>query len=362
MQCKKGPVITLTRLQIYLMAAVIMVFVMGCASTGPEAPAVSSRDKIQTTHHWDLIAKDVAAQVQLALENAGIYESIPIYLKTSDETPFGETFHRLLTNQLEKLGISMVWQESDAVLFIDNTVIVICQNERRVTDPLSGTFEVFTDLSEAIVVARSSMSQTIETDDRSLSVTDTGKLAKELPPTEVIITTLLTSEIDYLMQNSDIYYIDDPDFRCHWTSPLVEEQIQTEKFSEPLPKETSEEPPGQAPAELSEQFPEQISEQIPGQASEEITEKIPPYQTPEESTTQVPEQVSGQIPGQAPEEIAEQIPPYQTPEKVSGETPEQISKQTPEQAPEQISEQVPERYKKPTPTLKVKGLFKNRTP
>jgi len=343
MQCKKGPIITLARLQICLMAVVITALVTGCASTGPETPPVSSRDEIQTTRHWDLIARDVAAQIQLALENAGIYDSVPIYLKTSDETPFGEIFRRLLTNQLERLGISMVWKETDAVLFIDNTVIVICQNERRVTDPLSGTFEVFTDLSEAIVVARSSVSQSIEPDDRSVSEMDTGKLAKELPPTEVIITTLLASEIDYLMQNSDIYYIDDPNFRCRGTSPLVQKQIKEAEISKPVTEEMSEETPGQIPEELSEQVPEQISEQMP--------EPVP-AQTPEELSEQAPEYISEQIPEPSPELISEQAP-AQTPEKISESVPEQI----PEQAPEQISEQVPEQYKKPMPTVKVKGLF-----
>ena len=327
MQCNKGPVITLTRLQICLTAVIITALVTGCTSTGLETPPVSSGDEIQTTRHWDLIAKDIAAQIQLALENAGIYDSVPIYLKTSDETPFGEIFRRLLTNQLERLGISMVWKETDAVLFIDNTVIVICQNERRVTDPLSGTFEVFTDLSEAIVVARSSDSQAIETDDRSVSEMDAGGLAKELPPTEVIVTTLLASEVDYLMQNSDIYYIDDPNFRCRKTSPLIQEQIKEEAISEPITEEMSEETPDQIPEALSEQAPEQISEQIPGQA---------------------PEQMSGQM----PEPVT-----AQPPEALSEQAPEYISEQSPEPSPELISEQVPGQYKKPMPTVKVKGLF-----
>jgi hypothetical protein len=342
MQCKKGPIITLTCLRICLMAVVITALVMGCASTGSEIPPVSSRDEIQTTHHWDLIARDVATQIQLALGNAGIYDPVPIYLKTSDETPFGQTFRRLLTNQLEKLGISLVWKETDAVLFIDNTVIVICQDERRVADPLSGTFEIFTDLSEAMVVARSGVSQAVEADDRSVKEMDTGERTKALPPTEVIITTQLASEVDYLMQNSDIYYISDPDFRCHWTSPLVQEEIPeptTEETSEPVSEQISEEIPGQTPEEI----PEEMSEETPGQIPEELSEPAP-------------EQISEQIPGQAPEDIAEQVP-YQTPAEVPGETPEQISKQILEQAPEQISEQVPEQYKKPTPTVKVKGLF-----
>ena len=294
-------------------ATVVAVAMLFAGCNKPFVPyftSKSARDDTQVTHHWDVFATDVAGQIKLSLENAGIYDNLPMYVEISKGTPFGDTFSDLLTVRLEEMGLTVTGEKAEAVFIINNTIRVICHIARQITDPLTGSSTMFVHLSEGVTVARgngetSSSANLQETDD-----VDEIEFAGDFPPTEVVITTHLFNDTDVLMQNSDIYYIKDPDFWCYMASPQIQEQS-----LEPAPSEGSE----QAAQETREQTME--DDTLP--SSEEISESPP---------TVVPIPVPTQADGQSP-----------------GETQEQVT--------EEAQAAVPEDLPKPLPELKVKGHF-----
>ena len=83
MQCKRKSIFILSRARKCLAASVIMILLTGCAASVSKTPPEGVKTDIQMTDHWDVITMDIARQIQLALNNAGIYEDVPISLKTS---------------------------------------------------------------------------------------------------------------------------------------------------------------------------------------------------------------------------------------------------------------------------------------
>jgi len=287
-------------------AVTVAILFSGCSK--PFVPYFSSKsapEEVHMTHHWDILATDVAVQIKLALENAGIYDNLPIYVETSGETAFGENLRDLITVRLEELGLPVTQEKADAVFILENSVQVICHLTREIIDPPADRSAAFVNLSEDVAVERNGGKtpgkEKIETPGDAEVARSSGVFA----PTEVAITTSLVNDTDLLLQSSDIYYIKDPEFWRYMAASRMGEQAS-----------------GQAPSQDSEPAATPVSEGV-----EQPTEQIS-----ESQAVVVPAPVSMQNADQSPMKTQEQVT-------------------------EGRLEAVPEEMPKPLPELKVKGHF-----
>ncbi len=195
----------------------------------PDAFRLSTQKKMQAVHHWKLLAEDVA---HLAAEkiDGGYHDAlIPIYVAPSGITPFEKAFHDLLLTSLVEIGLAVSNRpEGNRQLSFDIQVITHHQKILR-----SGTV-VYEPLAPGVFVQRGAPSldgpdkrnnegEMLE-DDAELTAeaevienraeldVEAGEYAVELPKNEIIVTTSLMFGGKYIMRNSSIYYINDPDW------------------------------------------------------------------------------------------------------------------------------------------------------
>ena len=258
---KKASLLTTT------FAAAVFVAILFAGCSKPFVPYFSSKSapaKAPMVNHWDIFATDVAVQTKMALETAGIYDDLSIYVETSEETDFGNTFRDLLRVRLEELGLPVIHDKKEAVFVMENSVQVLCHLTREIVDPPADRSAAFVNLSEDVAVERggdkTADAKEVETTDDIQAVRSAGVFA----PTEVAITTSLVNETDLLLQTSDIYYINDPEFWRYMADSRMHEQISEEQITEttseqapvvgPIP--VSEQPAEEMPAEMPEKLPE----------------------------------------------------------------------------------------------------------
>ncbi|MFH2218072.1 MAG: hypothetical protein ABII68_00220 [Pseudomonadota bacterium] len=221
-----------------IIVVVTTLFLIGCASPYPKRHSISSQKKMQSAHHWDVLATDVAEQIKQTLEpqtlepqtsepqtiepqtieNYDINKYKPIYVKESNETPFGKTFRDLLITRMVEKGIKVTKENGPDVLLEENNVRVVHHISKRDTVSLYSKNSVFNVLSGEIIVLRGGKMAVSGKSELSSKNTTSG-----LFHTEVVINSSLLDGDSYLMRKSDIYYINDPDF-WHYENLELQEQ------------------------------------------------------------------------------------------------------------------------------------------
>jgi hypothetical protein len=219
-----------------------LIFVSGCYTQTPK-PATyeySTQQKMQAAHHWDLLAEDVAGQVRMILTKVG-YLSQPVFVEPGcnapvrpchphNETPFEEGFYELLLTQLVNYGIN-VTTKRDGALIVANKVQVLYHRENRITRTArpgimtavsavaAGWAWIIRDAreyggkySEGAALTGAGVTGIVLYDIIS------GMFTKDLPHTEIIVTTSIKDYDRYLMRKTDIYYINDLDY-WHYKAP-----------------------------------------------------------------------------------------------------------------------------------------------
>jgi len=105
------------------------------------------QQRMQATHHWDVLATDVAKRIRESLgktfPNAVVPPSILIrYTQEHEKVAFGKAFHRLLRTQLMQNGIVVMAEECDMgcggfndMLILDYDVQVVHHKDRRLRYP-----------------------------------------------------------------------------------------------------------------------------------------------------------------------------------------------------------------------------------
>lgn len=206
----------LSRLPLLL---ILLVF-SGCASTIPEPISYpySQQHKMQASHHWEVLAADLANRInnQLVLTD-NIYKAVFVKQTCGSEAApcsqgetgsFNEAFRDLLITYLVDFGIPTRNEKSAESMDIDYKVQVVRHNAERRRSLQPG---LLSSLSAAVVVLRDAPSEL---------VTMAAGVAADVANTslvvnghyEVIITTSIVKKGKYLFRSSDIYYINDKDF------------------------------------------------------------------------------------------------------------------------------------------------------
>jgi hypothetical protein len=181
----------------------------------PKLFPLTTQEKIQAVHHWDLIAGHTADLVKKGLESSYPRRVRGIYVSPSGITPFEKVFHALLITHLFEEGLSVCNDPKDNLILSFDIELV-----KHPTRVIGIDSEVYDSLGPGLVVRTGSPAPQARKDaGRDYRVSKTTRLSHEvgdhlftLPENEIILTTSLTQNGSYMMRNSSIYYIDDPEW------------------------------------------------------------------------------------------------------------------------------------------------------
>lgn len=199
---------------------ILLLSIGGCASTIPEPISYpySQQNKMQASHHWEVLAADLANRInnQLIITD-NIDRAVFVKETCGNEAEpcgegetgsFNEAFRDLLITYLVDFGIPTRNERTADALDINYKVQVVRHNADRRRSLQPGLLST---LSAAIVVLRDAptnlviMAAGAGADIANTSLVDNGHY-------EVIITTSIVKRQRYLFRSSDIYYINDKDF------------------------------------------------------------------------------------------------------------------------------------------------------
>ena len=183
----------------------------------PASYAYTEQQKMQAAHHWDVLASDVANQINNQLIRSD-YIDRAVYVKSTcgtdadpcergQTTQFNEGFRDLLLTRLVNFGVPTSVEKRTSDIQLDYKVQVVYHAAERYTIP-PGTL---TALTAAVSVFRHA-----PTTIQMLALAAGLDIANSAGPRnghyEVIISTSMVADEKYLFRTSDIYYVNDKDF------------------------------------------------------------------------------------------------------------------------------------------------------
>ncbi|PID76383.1 MAG: hypothetical protein CSB24_06895 [Deltaproteobacteria bacterium] len=196
----------------------ILVFLAGCARIPePVDYYYSVQQKMQAAYHWDVLAADLAHQINKQLirndfidkpvfvkQTCG-YKSVPC--KENEASLFNKSFHDLLITELVDMGVPTVSEPDGNCLYINYKAQLVYHLEERIRTFRPGNI---TALTTGIVVLRNAPAALLAiaiggiVDLANASYVRSGHY-------EVIVTTSIEDHGAYIFRQSDIYYINDKD-------------------------------------------------------------------------------------------------------------------------------------------------------
>jgi len=178
----------------------------------------SQQQKMQASHHWATLAKDLANRINNQLIITDNIETTVFVKQTcgneskpcdpQETSSFNEAFRDLLITNLVDYGIPTRNQLTEDTIEIQYKVQIVHHNAERIRRFQPG---VLTAISAAIVVLRNApeelliLTAGVMADLANANLTLNGHY-------EIIITTSMLTHDKYLFRSSDIYYINDKDF------------------------------------------------------------------------------------------------------------------------------------------------------
>ncbi len=220
-----------------LLLSLCAFFISGCTRIPqPTGYPRSEQQKLQAAYHWNILANDVANQINSELLERG-YLNTSVYVKHSCSEgencgpgktfPFDEGFNDLLTTQLVNFGVPTRPEEDAESLVVDYKVQVLYHQANRYQWPQPG---VLTALTAGIMVFRNAPLE-IAAIVGAATVDALWSTSVVNGHYEVIITTSIVDNNLYIMRKSDIYYINDPDFwQYQQVAPAGELELTSSQF------------------------------------------------------------------------------------------------------------------------------------
>ncbi len=206
-------------MRIYILVILSLFLSVSCSRIPePAGFEYSSQSKLQAAHHWDVLAKDIAYQINNELLKDNFLDTSVYVQKTcgSDDAPckqnvttqFDEAFHDLLVTELVHLGIPVNVRPQWGTITVNYKVQTVYHQTDRLRTLAPGTI---TGLTAAVVVLRNAPSEIL-----AIATAGAVDLANSMYVRqghyEVIITTSMVNMKQYLFRSSNIYYINDKDF------------------------------------------------------------------------------------------------------------------------------------------------------
>jgi hypothetical protein len=197
----------------------LLIFLIGCAQVPrPSTYPYSLQQQMQAAHHWQVHASEVAERVAKELKDRSVASGDGVYVQ-NDHSPFGQAFPNLLITEL--------WNNWGIPAFLDPPNNPFCNRDipvsvdrrrpclewavQRVVHQANRT-RPHASLAEAIIAIPPSIFVDLWP----------GMAAGSLPHSEIIITTQFKDENRRtLLHNSDLYYINDQDWRHYPLGPSL---------------------------------------------------------------------------------------------------------------------------------------------
>lgn len=219
-----------------LIISILCLFCLICSGGCSRIPqpttySFTEQQKMQAAHHWDVLANDVANQINQTLLRYE-YTSTPVFVRATcgdenspcepgETTQFNEGFRDLLITQLVRFGVPTNATENEKAIVVNYKVQVVYHRDSRHAFRPPGAL---TALTTAISVLRHASGEI-----QAIAAAGALDLAHSASETaghyEVIITTSMITENKYLFRTSDIYYINDLDF-WHYQNTTQSREIQ----------------------------------------------------------------------------------------------------------------------------------------
>ena len=200
----------------------LVMLVISCSQVPyPVTYQFMQQEKMQAARHWDLLAKDVANQVNNVMRSKKSLLKKSIFIKVTDSTPFGVFFQTLLTTHLYNYDLNISSTEKDSIILEYNAKVLL-HGPRKIQHPPI----LYSILGLGVSVARN-----IDSDDTWALALPVGLVADGIrgatagkaPNKEVLISSSLSLDDKLLMHRSNIYYINQPD-GWHYDSKPFEQK------------------------------------------------------------------------------------------------------------------------------------------
>ena len=204
-----------------ILFAIILLFLCSCSNVPKSASyRVTTQQKMQAAHHWDVLADDVAKDVKLALQKEK--EKDPtlcdkqIYVEPHKGSLFGKVFDTLLITQLSNQKIGLTKKESNSLKLKYGTQKVKHRSKRHTSPLYPGEALLLTALGHGVYKAFSANSDALGLFAAAGAVEVINGLEHDwnwnMPHYEIVITTELTKPNGTVIhRKSNIYYINDAD-------------------------------------------------------------------------------------------------------------------------------------------------------
>ncbi|THB71257.1 MAG: hypothetical protein D6B25_18735 [Desulfobulbaceae bacterium] len=205
-------------MRLYIISFIAIVLIASCGRI-PEPIGYShtKQNQMQASHHWDVLAADVADQInnELILKD---YLNTPVYVRETcgsenkpcdpnQTTVFDESFRDLLITRLVALGVPTSPQPSNNSITINFKAQTVYHHRTRVRTVEPG---LLTALTAGILVLRNAPTDIVILALAGvLDFVNAGYASSSHH--EIIITTSMIAEKDYIYRSSNIYYINDMD-------------------------------------------------------------------------------------------------------------------------------------------------------
>lgn len=204
---------------------ILLVFILSACGRRPIPVATSyqatTQHKMQAAHHWNVLAAHVAKRLKNTLDltfpESVIKPAVHIrYTKDREGIPFGKAFYHMLRTQLLQKGVVLLTNtDYQDTLILDYDMQVLHHKDRRLTYPPPG---IFTGLAGGIWLIAKAVDDWSYPELAILpfaTVADAGLMMDYYLPgetnTEVIITTSVTMDNQYIFGDTGIYYINSGD-------------------------------------------------------------------------------------------------------------------------------------------------------
>ncbi len=205
--------------QLFVLVAVLSSLVAASCGRVPEPAAYvySDQQKMQAGHHWDVLAADVAGEINTALI-LGDYITAPVFVRQTcgdEDTPcrptetsvFDEAFRDLLITNLVALGVPTSATPTDDTIVVHYKAQPVYHHAQRLRTIRPG---LLTTVSAGIIVLRNAPWE-LAAMAMAGGIDALNAAYNALDRFEVVITTSMIARNKYLYRDTSIYYINTTD-------------------------------------------------------------------------------------------------------------------------------------------------------
>jgi len=187
----------------------------GCATDIPipRGNAQGEQVKLRAPQHWDTVARDIASRTKVALDRVG--ELRGVYIRRPEgQSAFESAIYEFVSTRLLELGVPVRLGPTDALIVDYGTMLVQHASDRStVTIPLvalaAGIMAGYNvaEHGNSTWQSAAGLGAIAGVDYLAGNFRTGGNPSR----TEMIVTTSISTDRQYLMRKTDIYYIDDAD-------------------------------------------------------------------------------------------------------------------------------------------------------